>query len=121
MTFYFQVGRVLEHSDPTVIFAFMLTFTIATISQCFLISVFFSRANLAAVCGGFIYFILYLPYTQLVQWEDYTDTSLKLFTVSKKKNRVFFLLVYTTFFVFYKLNKEILLLENVCCLKWVND
>lgn len=85
MTFYFQVGRVLEHSDPTVIFAFMLTFTIATISQCFLISVFFSRANLAAVCGGFIYFILYLPYTQLVQWEDYTDTSLKLFTVSKKK------------------------------------
>ncbi|KAK7101016.1 phospholipid-transporting ATPase ABCA1-like [Littorina saxatilis] len=71
-------GKVLEYSDPSVIFVFMLAFTVSTISQCFLISVFFSRANLAAVCGGFIYFILYLPYTQLVQFEEYTSTSLKM-------------------------------------------
>ncbi|XP_076463176.1 phospholipid-transporting ATPase ABCA1-like isoform X2 [Babylonia areolata] len=75
-----KAGKVLEHSDPTVIFIFMLTFTMATIAQCFLISVFFSRANMAAVCGGFIYFVLYLPYTQLVVFEEYTSTSLKLFT-----------------------------------------
>jgi ATP-binding cassette subfamily A (ABC1) protein 1 len=74
---------VLEYSDPTVIFVFLLTFTWATIAQCFLISVFFSRANLAAVCGGFIYFVLYLPYTQLVQWEEYVSTSLKMFCVSR--------------------------------------
>ncbi|KAK7490495.1 hypothetical protein BaRGS_00018281 [Batillaria attramentaria] len=73
-------GRVLEYTDPSVIFVFMLSFTISTIAQCFLISVFFSKANLAAVCGGFIYFVLYLPYTQLVQWEEYTSTSLKLFS-----------------------------------------
>ena len=78
---YFQSGNVLEFSDPSVIFLFMLSFTMATISQCFLISVFFSRANLAAVCGGFIYFVLYLPYTQLVQYEEYISTSLKMFTV----------------------------------------
>ena len=78
-----QAGRVLEFSDPTLMFVFMLCFCISTIAQCFLISVFFSRANLAAVCGGFIYFVLYLPYTQLVQFEEYTSTSLKLFSVSR--------------------------------------
>ena len=76
-----QSGKVLEYSDPSVIFVFMLAFTVATIAQCFLISVFFNRANLAAVCGGFIYFVLYLPYTQLVQFEEYTSTSLKMFSV----------------------------------------
>ncbi|KAK7488493.1 hypothetical protein BaRGS_00020278 [Batillaria attramentaria] len=75
-----KAGKVLEYSDPFVIFVFMVSFTMATITQCFLISVFFSKANLAAVCGGFIYFVLYLPYTQLVQWEEYTSTSLKLFS-----------------------------------------
>ncbi|KAL8582197.1 hypothetical protein ACOMHN_004116 [Nucella lapillus] len=75
-----KVGKVLEFSNPSVIFFFLLAFTMATISQCFLVSVFFSRANLAAVCGGFIYFILYLPYTQLVQYEEYTSTTLKMFT-----------------------------------------
>ncbi|XP_048255576.1 phospholipid-transporting ATPase ABCA1-like isoform X2 [Haliotis rufescens] len=71
-------GKVFEHSDPSVIFVFMLAFTIATIMQCFLISVFFSRANLAAVCGGFLYFLLYMPYTQVVQWEEFISTSIKL-------------------------------------------
>ncbi|KAL8576510.1 hypothetical protein ACOMHN_003068 [Nucella lapillus] len=75
-----KAGRVLEYSDPTVIFVFMLAFTMATIAQCFLISVFFSRANMAAVCGGFIYFVLYLPYTQLVVFEEYTSTSIKMFS-----------------------------------------
>ncbi|XP_055884282.1 phospholipid-transporting ATPase ABCA1-like isoform X3 [Biomphalaria glabrata] len=68
-------GKILEYSDPSVVFVFMLGFTVSTISQCFLISVFFSKANLAAVCGGFIYFVLYLPYTQLVQFEDVITTS----------------------------------------------
>ena len=78
---FVQFGKVLEYSDPSLIFVFMLAFTIATIAQCFLISVFFSRANLAAVCGGFIYFVLYLPFTQLEQSEEYTSTLLKMFSV----------------------------------------
>nr|KAG5702169.1 hypothetical protein BaRGS_033881 [Batillaria attramentaria] len=61
-----KTGKVFQYSDVSVIFVFMLSFTVATITQCFLISVFFSKANLAAVCGGFIYFVLFLPYTQLV-------------------------------------------------------
>ncbi|XP_059140252.1 phospholipid-transporting ATPase ABCA1-like, partial [Physella acuta] len=70
-----KAGKILEYSDPSVILVFMIGFTCSTISQCFLISVFFNKANLAAVCGGFIYFVLYLPYTQLVQFEDVITTN----------------------------------------------
>ncbi|KAL3869286.1 hypothetical protein ACJMK2_041989, partial [Sinanodonta woodiana] len=71
-------GKVLEKSDPSVVLLFMVVFSISTIFQCFLISVFFSRPNLAACCAGFIYFLVYLPYTLLIQWEDYMTTSYKL-------------------------------------------
>lgn len=53
-----------------------------TILQCFLISTLFSRANLAAACGGIIYFTLYLPYVLCVAWQDYVDFSIKIFAVS---------------------------------------
>ncbi|RMC00946.1 hypothetical protein DUI87_22633 [Hirundo rustica rustica] len=58
-------------SNPAVIFLFLGTFSVATISQCFLISTFFLRANLASACGGIIYFSLYLPYVLCVAWRDY--------------------------------------------------
>ncbi|CAH1774058.1 unnamed protein product [Owenia fusiformis] len=65
-----SVGKVLAHSDPSVLLVFMICFTTATIMQCFLISVLFSRANLAAACGAIIYFVLYLPYTIMLRWEE---------------------------------------------------
>ncbi|KAL5022830.1 hypothetical protein ScPMuIL_001985 [Solemya velum] len=74
----FKYGKILEYSDPTVILLFLTLFTMATIAQCFLISVFFSKANLAACCAGFIYFLLYLPYTLVVQWEDEMTLSRRL-------------------------------------------
>ncbi|XP_052825678.1 phospholipid-transporting ATPase ABCA7 isoform X2 [Octopus bimaculoides] len=72
-------GHVIEHSDAGLLFLFMLCFCISTISLCFLISMFFSRANLAAVCGGFIYYIIYLPYNMCMQWEDYMNIHWKRF------------------------------------------
>uniref|UniRef100_H2T045 ATP binding cassette subfamily A member 3 n=1 Tax=Takifugu rubripes TaxID=31033 RepID=H2T045_TAKRU len=60
---------VLTHSDPTLVFVFLLIFTVATINFSFMISTFFSRANLAAAAGGFIYFLTYLPY--LFLWPRY--------------------------------------------------
>lgn len=42
----------------------------ATVAQSFLLSAFFSRANLAAACGGLIYFSLYLPYVLCVAWRE---------------------------------------------------
>jgi ATP-binding cassette, subfamily A (ABC1), member 1 len=61
---------VLENSDPSLIFVFLLTYAVATISKCFLISAFFSKANLAAAAGGIIFFVMYLPYAFTVLWEE---------------------------------------------------
>uniref|UniRef100_A0A3P9ATS2 P-type phospholipid transporter n=1 Tax=Maylandia zebra TaxID=106582 RepID=A0A3P9ATS2_9CICH len=65
-----KYGKILQYSDPSVIFVFFLVFCVATISQCFFISVFFSKANLAAACGGLIYFVLYLPHVLCYAWRD---------------------------------------------------
>uniref|UniRef100_A0A3P8WEF2 ATP binding cassette subfamily A member 3 n=1 Tax=Cynoglossus semilaevis TaxID=244447 RepID=A0A3P8WEF2_CYNSE len=62
-------GAVLSYSDPTLVFVFLLVFTVATINFSFMISAFFSRANVAAAAGGFIYFLSYLPY--LFLWPRY--------------------------------------------------
>lgn len=63
------------------VFVFLSVFGVVTILQCFLISTLFSRANLAAACGGIIYFILYLPYVLCVAWQDYVGFTLKIFVV----------------------------------------
>ncbi|XP_062373279.1 phospholipid-transporting ATPase ABCA1-like isoform X2 [Sardina pilchardus] len=65
-----KFGNVLKYSDPSVIFVFLLVFCVATIMEAFLISVFFSRANLAAACGGLIFFVLYLPHSLCYAWSD---------------------------------------------------
>ncbi|XP_075787467.1 phospholipid-transporting ATPase ABCA1 [Pelodiscus sinensis] len=74
-----KVGNLLPYSDPSVVFVFLSVFAVVTISQCFLISTMFSRANLATACGGIIYFTLYLPYVLCVAWQDYVGFSLKMF------------------------------------------
>uniref|UniRef100_A0A3Q2PPB9 P-type phospholipid transporter n=1 Tax=Fundulus heteroclitus TaxID=8078 RepID=A0A3Q2PPB9_FUNHE len=68
-------GDILPYSDPAVVFFFLMAFATATIMQCFLISTFFSKANLAAACGGLIYFSLYLPYVLCVAWRDHLTTT----------------------------------------------
>uniref|UniRef100_A0A8C9Y3K4 P-type phospholipid transporter n=1 Tax=Sander lucioperca TaxID=283035 RepID=A0A8C9Y3K4_SANLU len=73
-----KMGSLLPYSDPGVVFLFLGSFGIVTIMQCFLISTLFSRANLAAACGGIIYFTLYLPYVLCVAWQDYVGFGAKL-------------------------------------------
>ncbi|KAJ8416454.1 hypothetical protein AAFF_G00357420 [Aldrovandia affinis] len=73
-----KYGKVLRYSDPSVIFVFLLVFCISTIMECFFISVFFSKANLAAACGGLIYFVLYLPHILCYAWRDVMSFSVKL-------------------------------------------
>ncbi|XP_028258937.1 ATP-binding cassette sub-family A member 1 [Parambassis ranga] len=68
-------GDILPYSNPSVVFFFLMAFATATIMQCFLISTFFSKANLAAACGGLIYFGLYLPYVLCVAWRDHLNTT----------------------------------------------
>lgn len=50
----FQVspnGAVLTYSDPTLVFVFLLIFTVATINFSFMISTFFSRGVCAHACA----------------------------------------------------------------------
>ncbi|XP_042106386.1 phospholipid-transporting ATPase ABCA7 isoform X10 [Ovis aries] len=65
-----KFGDILPYSHPGVLFLFLAAFAVATVVQSFLLSAFFSRANLAAACGGLAYFILYLPYVLCVAWRD---------------------------------------------------
>nr|UOU03308.1 ATP-binding cassette subfamily A1-like 1 [Brachionus rubens] len=65
-----KFGNITSKSDFGALLVFFTCFTLATITQCFLISVFFNQANLAAVVAGIIYFLLYLPYTILVNYSD---------------------------------------------------
>ncbi|KAM9761903.1 phospholipid-transporting ATPase ABCA1 isoform 1-T1 [Menidia menidia] len=68
-------GDILPYSDPAVVFFFLMAFATATIMQCFLISTFFSKANLASACGGLIYFSFYLPYVLCVAWRDHLNST----------------------------------------------
>ncbi|XP_030607370.1 retinal-specific phospholipid-transporting ATPase ABCA4-like [Archocentrus centrarchus] len=71
-------GKVLNYSNPILVFFFLMTFTVATIMQCFLMSVFFNKANLAAACSGIIYFTLYLPHILCFAWQDRITKNMKL-------------------------------------------
>ncbi|TTR84633.1 ATP-binding cassette sub-family A member 1 [Bagarius yarrelli] len=73
-----KMGNLLPYSDPGVVYLFLVSFAVVTIMQCFLISTLFSRANLAAACGGIIYFTLYLPYVLCVAWQDYVGFGAKV-------------------------------------------
>lgn len=76
-----QKGNLLPYSDPGVVFLFLGSYAVVTIMQCFLLSTAFARANLAAACGGIIYFTLYLPYVLCVAWQDYIGFGAKVFAV----------------------------------------
>jgi ATP-binding cassette subfamily A (ABC1) protein 1 len=47
-----KYGKITQYSDFGALLVFFVCFSMATITQCFLISVFFNRANLAAAVGG---------------------------------------------------------------------
>ena len=68
-----KYGKITGHTDLGVLIVFLCCFMMATITQSFLISVFFVRANLAAAAGGIIYFLLYLPYTILINYSAVTQ------------------------------------------------
>ncbi|KAK6174033.1 hypothetical protein SNE40_017383 [Patella caerulea] len=55
-------NRVLAHSDMSVIFVFLLCYVTSIISFCFLVSVFFDRANLGASVTGILYFLSFVPF-----------------------------------------------------------
>ncbi|XP_075689302.1 retinal-specific phospholipid-transporting ATPase ABCA4 isoform X2 [Rhinoderma darwinii] len=77
LTILIAGGGVLHYSNPLILFLFLMAFTLSTIMQGFLMSVFFSKANLAAACSGVIYFTLYLPHILCFAWQDRMTFRLK--------------------------------------------
>ncbi|ETE72734.1 Retinal-specific ATP-binding cassette transporter, partial [Ophiophagus hannah] len=78
LTALITYGKVLRYCNPQVLFLFLLTFATASIMQCFLLSTFFSKANLAAACSGVIYFTLYLPHILCFVWQDWLPLKIKI-------------------------------------------
>lgn len=75
---------VFTYSSATVLWFFLLIYSITTIMFCFMLSVFFSKANTAAAIAGLIWFLIYSPYTFIQQHYDNislaTKISLSLFS-----------------------------------------
>ncbi|CAN0136022.1 unnamed protein product [Lampetra fluviatilis] len=73
-----KFGNVFPNSSFLILLLYFVAFTVATIMQCFLVSTFFARANLAAACGGILYFLLYLPYVLCNVWQDRLTFPMKI-------------------------------------------
>ncbi|KAM6155210.1 phospholipid-transporting ATPase ABCA3-like [Rhynchocyon petersi] len=58
---------ILQYSDPSLIFTFLLFFAIASLSFSFMVSTIFNKANYAVSFGGFLYFATYFPYNVVSQ------------------------------------------------------
>lgn len=69
---------IFTNSDATVIFVFLVIYMCTSITFCFMISVFFSKANIAATIAGLMWFVSYAPYLFLQQRYDRLSLSDKL-------------------------------------------
>ncbi|GAB1602809.1 ATP-binding cassette sub-family A member 3-like [Argonauta hians] len=58
-----DMGSVVGYTDPAIIFLFLLSYTLATITFCFFLSTLFSKANSGSVAGGVLFFLSYTPYS----------------------------------------------------------
>ena len=61
ITLILHYGNILMHSDPFLIFFLLEIYSISTILFSFLLSVWYSKAKLAAACAGIVYFLSYVP------------------------------------------------------------
>ncbi|XP_065780156.1 phospholipid-transporting ATPase ABCA3 isoform X3 [Muntiacus reevesi] len=71
---------VLAHSNPALVLLFLACFAVSSISFSFMVSTFFSKANMAAAIGGFLYFFSYIPYFFVAPRYNWMTLSQKLFS-----------------------------------------
>lgn len=65
---------VFTYSNITTLWMFFFVYSISTTTYCFVLSVFFSRANTAAAVAGLVWFILYVPF--MFTQQNYAQLSL---------------------------------------------
>ncbi|XP_055602217.1 phospholipid-transporting ATPase ABCA3-like [Uranotaenia lowii] len=71
-------SSILEYSDWTAVWFFLFVYSIATVCFCFMMSVFFNKANLAAGIGGLMWFVFVMPYNLTSQNYDSMSTGSKI-------------------------------------------
>ncbi|XP_034938100.1 phospholipid-transporting ATPase ABCA1 [Chelonus insularis] len=63
-------GKILPHSDPTLLFALLIDYTFSLITFCYMISTMFSSASLAAVTTIVMFLLTYMPYVIVIAMES---------------------------------------------------
>ena len=58
---------VFTYTSGTVLWVFLLIYSMTTITFCFMLSVFFNKASVASACAGLIWFLIYSPYSFIQQ------------------------------------------------------
>ncbi|KAL7057440.1 hypothetical protein AAHC03_019317 [Spirometra sp. Aus1] len=81
VTILLKFGGICPSSDFSLLLVFLLAFLWALIPQAFLVSVFFTQANFAAIATGLIYFLLFVPYV-LVFLYDLSGLQIGLMSLS---------------------------------------
>lgn len=71
-------NSVFTYSSATALWVFLLVYSMTTIMFCFMLSVFFSKANTASAIAGLIWFLMYSPYTFIQQNYDNTSLATKI-------------------------------------------
>ncbi|XP_060519226.1 phospholipid-transporting ATPase ABCA3 isoform X2 [Cylas formicarius] len=71
-------STVFTFANPSLMFIFLFFYICATITFCFVVSVFFSKANTAATIAGLAWFITYAPYLFMAQNYDTLSYSSKV-------------------------------------------
>uniref|UniRef100_M3Z391 ATP binding cassette subfamily A member 13 n=1 Tax=Mustela putorius furo TaxID=9669 RepID=M3Z391_MUSPF len=61
-----KASGIFVHSNACIIFLFLLDFGVSVVMLSYFLSVFFSRANTAALCTSLVYMISFLPYIVLL-------------------------------------------------------
>jgi len=75
LTILIKVARIFEYSHWSIVFIFLLVYSISTISFCFLVSVFFSHAVRSMLFGAVLWFAIYSPYSVIANPQTYEAMS----------------------------------------------
>ncbi|KAF6777815.1 hypothetical protein AHF37_02502 [Paragonimus kellicotti] len=75
MIFLLKLSGILPNADPALLVCFLLIYGLAILSYSLVCSLFFHRANLAAVIAGGVYFLFYLPAPVLLRYESFLSST----------------------------------------------
>ncbi|XP_077992060.1 ATP-binding cassette sub-family A member 2-like [Glandiceps talaboti] len=73
-----KYGQIYQYSNLFLLWVFTMLFAVSSILLCFFLSVFFSKARIAASSSGIIYFLTTLPYFYIQNLENASHLTITL-------------------------------------------